>query len=204
MSTHILPELPYEPDALEPHISKETLDYHYNRHHATYVNKLNEMIKGTRLEGKTLEELIRGSNSGKVYNNAAQAWNHAFYWRCMTPNRNTGPSGKFEEAVARSFGSMNQMKREFAEAAAGQFGSGWAWLIKNISGSILVMTTDNADSPIIFDYTPLLVCDVWEHAYYIDYRNDRAAYIEKFIEVINWEFVTENYDARSISDLKAA
>lgn len=192
MAKHNLPDLPYAHDALEPHISKETLQYHYDKHHAGYVAKLNDMIAGSKLEGKTLEELILTESPGKVFNNAAQIWNHTFYWHSMTPNAGAAPSSNMADEINKAFGSMEDFNQKFAEVAAGQFGSGWAWLVKDNADQLKAMSTANADSPLQFGFTPLLVCDVWEHAYYIDYRNDRGAYVEKFFEVVNWDFVSQN------------
>lgn len=203
MSKYTLPDLPYELDALEPHISKETLQFHYNKHHAGYVSKLNDMVEGSKLEGKTLEELILTESSGKVFNNAAQIWNHTFYWHSMTPNAGTAPSSAMADEINKAFGSMEDFNQKFAEVATGQFGSGWAWLVRNNKGGLDIVPTPNAETPLKSDNTPLLVCDVWEHAYYIDYRNDRGSYVQKFLEIINWEFAEKNLStATNGGDLK--
>lgn len=192
MEKHKLPELPYAYDALQPHVSSETLKFHHDKHHAGYVKKLNELVEGTKLEDKTLEDMILTQPPGKVFNNAGQVWNHTFYWNCMSPSKDLKPSSELEDKIKQGFGSLSQFKTEFAEVATGQFGSGWAWLVKDNAGQLKAMSTANADSPLQFGFTPLLVCDVWEHAYYIDYRNDRGTYVEKFFEVVNWEFVSQN------------
>ncbi|MHB1323345.1 MAG: superoxide dismutase [Coriobacteriia bacterium] len=189
--THELPPLPYAKDALEPHISAETLDYHHDRHHQAYVTKLNELIGGTEFEDASLEEIVKRS-SGPLFNNGAQTWNHTFFWSCMSPNGGGMPSGGLAEAIERDFGSFEQFKEQFANAAVTQFGSGWAWLVKGADGKLGVLSTSNADNPMAEGKTPLLTCDVWEHAYYIDYRNARPKFVEAFWNVVNWEFVAEN------------
>ncbi len=191
MTQITLPPLPYDQSALEPHVSSETLSFHYNKHHQGYVNKLNDMIAGTNLEGKSLEEIMIAEPSGKVFNNAAQIWNHTFYWNSMTPDAGQ-PSQNVADAINKKFGSMEDFNKQFAEVAMGQFGSGWAWLVKNSSGDVDIVPSANAENPLAKDLTPLLVCDVWEHAYYIDYRNDRGKYVESFLKVINWDFVEKN------------
>ena len=191
---HKLPELPYDLDALEPLISRETLDYHYNKHHAGYVNKLNGLINDSDYEELSLEEIIHESKQGSnIFNNAAQIWNHTFYWHSMMPDVQTKPGKKLIEKIDRDFGSLDNLKEKFLNAAKGQFGSGWAWLVRNRDGSLGLETTGNADTVIRQNKQPLLVCDVWEHAYYIDYRNNRPEYLEQFWKLINWEFVEKNY-----------
>ncbi len=183
-----LPPLPYSMEALGPHISKETLEYHYGKHHATYVAKLNDAIEGTDLASKSLEEIIR-STSGGLFNNAAQVWNHTFYWNCLSPKGGGEPSGALADAINRDFKSFAEFKAQFTDCAITTFGSGWAWLVKNSDGSLSLESTSNAGTPLTGDATPLLTCDVWEHAYYVDYRNARPKYIEAFWNLVNWEFV---------------
>jgi Fe-Mn family superoxide dismutase len=192
MIKHQLPALPYAADALEPHISAETLEFHYGKHHATYVDKLNGMIPGSGFEAATLEEIIRGA-SGGLFNNAAQVWNHTFYWNCLSPNGGGVPGLKLGEAIDRDFGSFEAFKDQFTAAAVGNFGSGWTWLVKNKADGLEIVNTDDADNPMTQEYLPLLTCDVWEHAYYIDYRNKRPDYIAAFWKLLNWEFVASNY-----------
>lgn len=194
MTQHELPKLPYAEDALEPHISAETLQFHYGKHHATYVDKLNGMIPGTEFESATLEEIIQGA-SGGLFNNAAQVWNHTFYWNCLSPNGGGMPSPGIGAAIDQAFGSFEAFKDEFAAAAVGNFGSGWTWLVKNNTGGLEIVNTDDAENPMTQDKLPLLTCDVWEHAYYIDYRNKRPDYVAAFWHLVNWEFVANNYDA---------
>src|SRR5690625_1388709 len=190
--TFKLPELPYAMDALEPQISKETLEYHYGKHHQTYVNNLNNMVKGTEFENSELEEIVKKS-SGGIFNNAAQVWNHTFYWNCLAPNAGGEPSGALAQAINDKWGSFEEFKTAFNTAAAGNFGSGWTWLVKKQDGSVDIVNTSNADTPLTGNDKPLLTCDVWEHAYYIDYRNARPAYLEKFWELVNWQFVEQNF-----------
>jgi Fe-Mn family superoxide dismutase len=185
-----LPDLPYGMDALKPHISEETLEFHYGKHHATYVDKLNGLVKDSDLAGKSLEELIK-SQKGGVFNNAAQIWNHTFYWHSMSPGGGAEPSGAIKTAIDGAFGSFTAFRETFSAAAAGQFGSGWAWLVKGGSG-VEIVTTANADNPMTDGKTPLLTCDVWEHAYYIDYRNARPKYIDAWWQLVNWEFAEKN------------
>ncbi|NNE38548.1 MAG: superoxide dismutase [Gammaproteobacteria bacterium] len=191
MTQITLPPLPYEQSALEPDISSETLQFHYQKHHQGYVNKLNDMISGTKLEDMSLEDIMKAEPSGKVFNNAAQIWNHTFYWNSMSPDAGQ-PSGELSDAISVKFGSMEGFKTRFAEVATGQFGSGWAWLVKDDSGELDIVPSANAENPLADNLSPLLVCDVWEHAYYIDYRNDRGKYVETFLKVINWDFVQKN------------
>ena len=192
--TFTLPKLPYELDALEPHISKETLEYHYGKHHQTYVTNLNNLVPGTEFEGKTLEEIISKS-SGGIFNNAAQVWNHTFYWYCLSPNGGGEPKGELLAAINKAFGSFAEFKTQFTDCAIKTFGSGWAWLAKNKQNELSIISTSNADSPLTKSMTPLLTCDVWEHAYYIDYRNARAKYVEAFWNLVNWSFVSEKFSA---------
>ncbi|OOE70361.1 superoxide dismutase [Fe] [Salinivibrio kushneri] len=188
-----LPELPFAKDALEPHISKETLDYHYDKHHNTYVVKLNGLIEGTDFEGKSLEEIIKNS-SGGVFNNAAQVWNHTFYWHCLSPNGGGEPTGDVADAITKTFGSFDEFKTQFTNAAVTNFGSGWTWLVKKADGSVAIVNTSNAETPLTHDgETPLLTVDVWEHAYYIDYRNVRPDYLAAFWKLVNWDFVAKNF-----------
>ena len=183
-----LPDLPYAKDALEPHISAETLDYHYGKHHKTYVDKLNGMIEGTEHADKSLEEIIRSSEGG-MFNNAAQVWNHTFYWHCLAPNGGGEPTGKLAELIDRDFGSFSEFKETFTQTAINTFGSGWAWLVQNPDGSLAITSTSNAETPLTGDAKPLLTCDVWEHAYYIDYRNARPNYVDAFWNLVNWNYV---------------
>ena len=187
-----LPPLPYPMNALEPHISGETLEYHYGKHHRAYVNKLNELTCGTELEKQSLEEIIMKS-SGAIFNNAAQVWNHTFYWHCMSPQGGGEPNGALKAALEESFKSFAEFKEKFTAAALSQFGSGWAWLIKDKMGSLEIMSTSNAGNPMTEGKIPLLTCDVWEHAYYIDTRNVRADYVQNFWKLVNWEFVSDNF-----------
>jgi superoxide dismutase, Fe-Mn family len=186
-----LPALPYEKNALEPHISAETLEYHYGKHHQAYVTKLNKAIEGTELADAPLEDIIRKS-SGGTFNNAAQVWNHTFYWNSLSPNGGGEPSGKLADALTKAFGSVEAFKEEFSNAAAGNFGSGWTWLVQRGDGSLAIVNTSNAATPITGSDTPLLTIDVWEHAYYIDYRNARPKYIEAFWNLVNWDFAASN------------
>jgi len=188
-----LPALPYEKNALEPHISAETLEYHYGKHHNAYVTKLNDAVKGTDMESKSLEEIIKTS-SGGVFNNAAQVWNHTFYWHCLSPNGGGEPTGALADAINSAFGSFDKFKEEFNAQAAGNFGSGWTWLVKKADGSVVIVNTSNAETPLTDEsVTPILTVDVWEHAYYIDYRNARPNYLSAFWNLVNWEFVAKNF-----------
>ncbi len=187
-----LPALPYEKNALEPHISAETLEYHYGKHHQTYVTKLNELTQDTDDEHKSLEEIIK-SASGGLFNQAAQVWNHTFYWHCLSPNGGGQPSGALSEAINARFGSFDAFKDAFNTKAAGNFGAGWTWLVKSADGGVDIVNTDDADTPIARGQTPLLTIDVWEHAYYIDYRNARPRYLDAVWNVVNWEFVAQNF-----------
>jgi Fe-Mn family superoxide dismutase len=192
---HQLPPLPYGLDALAPHISRETLEFHYGKHHKAYVDKLNELIKGKPQEQMTLEEIVRNS-AGPVFNNAAQAWNHAFFWQCMSPDGGA-PQGDFAQAIDGSFGSLEKFKDEFSSAAIAVFGSGWTWLVTDASGKLAIKSTQNADTPIADNGIPLLTCDVWEHAYYIDYRNARPQFVKAFWNVVNWQFAARNFESRA-------
>ena len=189
---HTLPELPYAMDALEPHISRETLDFHYGKHHNTFVVNLNGMIEGTEVADASLEDIVRGA-SGPMFNNAAQIWNHTFYWHCLSPNGGGAPVGDLASAIDAAFGSFDAFRSEFSQKAVTLFGSGWAWLVKRPDGSLAISQTGNADTPLTGDDTPLMTCDVWEHAYYIDYRNARPKYVEAFWNLVNWDFVTANF-----------
>ena len=186
-----LPELPYARNALEPHMSEETLDYHYGKHHNTYVENLNKMVPGTEFEGKSLEDIIQ-SSSGGVFNNAAQVWNHTFFWHCLSPNGGGKPSGDLAAAIDKAFGSFDAFKEEFTKTAVTTFGSGWGWLVKKADGSLAIVSTSNAGNPMTSGDKPLLTCDVWEHAYYIDYRNARPKFLEGFWNLVNWDFVAKN------------
>jgi Fe-Mn family superoxide dismutase len=186
-----LPALPYEQNALEPHISAETLEYHYGKHHKTYVDKLNGLVAGTDMESASLEDVIRKSEGG-VFNNAAQIWNHSFYWNCLAPNGGGEPTGALAEAINAAFGSFAEFKEQFTNSAINNFGSGWTWLVQKADGSLAISNTSNAGCPLTEDVTPLLTVDVWEHAYYIDYRNARPKYMEAFWNLVNWEFVAGN------------
>jgi len=188
---HKLPELPYAKDALAPHISAETIEYHYGKHHKAYVDNINRLIPGTEFEKMSLEDIIRKS-SGGIFNNAAQIWNHAFYWNCLSPKGGGEPTGELANALTKQFESFAQFKEKFTNAAATLFGSGWAWLVKNSDGSLSIEAMSNAGTPLKDGRKALLTCDVWEHAYYIDYRNARAGYVEAFWKLVNWEFVARN------------
>lgn len=183
-----LPPLPYARDALAPHISAETIDYHYGKHHQAYVDNLNKLISGTDDDSKTLEDIVKSSSGGK-FNNAAQVWNHSFYWNCLKPNGGGEPSGKLADAIHAAFGSFAAFKEQFTQTALTTFGSGWAWLVQKPDGSLALVSTSNAATPLTTADRALLTCDVWEHAYYVDYRNARAKYVEAFWALVNWDFV---------------
>ena len=191
-----LPPLPFAKESLAPVISAETIDYHYGKHHQAYVNNLNNLVPGTKYEKMTLEEVVKASNGQasekKVFNNAAQVWNHTFYWNCLAPKAGGDPTGNVKGAIDKSFGNFADFKKKFNDAAAAQFGSGWAWLVKNSDGSLAIETTSNAETPFAAGKTCLLTCDVWEHAYYIDYRNARPKYLEEFWKLVNWAFIAKN------------
>ena len=189
---HTLPPLPYPMDALAPHISKETLEYHYGKHHQAYVTNLNNLIKGTEFENASLEEIIKKS-SGGVFNNSAQVWNHTFYWNCMKPNGGGAPTGALADAINAKWTSFDKFKEEFSKACVTNFGSGWTWLVKKTDGSVDIVNTSNAGSPLTGTDQPFLTCDVWEHAYYIDFRNARPKYVETFWNLVNWDFVAKNF-----------
>lgn len=190
-----LPALPYARDALAPRISEETIDYHYGKHHQAYVNNLNGLIKDTEHAEKSLEEIIRSSDGG-LFNNAAQVWNHTFYWNSLSPNGGGTPQGALAEAINAAFGSFDDFKAKFTASAGGNFGSGWTWLVKNGSGDLEIVNTGNAGTPITdTSVTPLLTVDVWEHAYYVDYRNARPEYLKNFWELANWDFAASNFAA---------
>jgi len=189
--TFELPKLPYDLDALAPVISRETLEFHHGKHHQAYVNNLNNLLPSTDLEGKSLEEIIKQA-SGTVFNNAAQIWNHTFYWNSLSPNGGE-PTGDLLEAINKTFGSLEGFKEAFNKSATTLFGSGWTWLVKDNTGALEIVNTQNAGTPITDNKTPLFTCDVWEHAYYIDFRNARPKYLEAFWEIVNWDFVTQNF-----------
>ena len=190
-----LPPLPFDKKALEPHFSQETLEYHYGKHHNTYVVKLNGLIEGSELENKSLEDIITTS-TGAVFNNAAQIWNHTFYWHCLSPNGGGEPTGALAEAITASFGSFDNFKAKFTDSAINNFGSSWTWLIKKANGSLDILNTSNAGTPLTEEgILPLLTVDLWEHAYYIDHRNLRPDYMNAFWACVNWEFVSENFNA---------
>ena len=186
-----LKDLPYPKDALAPHISEETMDLHHGKHLQAYVNKTNSIKQGTEFENMELEEIIKKSEGG-LFNNAAQLWNHEFFWQCMSPNGGGKPSGEILSALEKDFGSFDKFKEDFSGKAAGLFGSGWAWLVKNDAGKLDIATYSNAGNPVKFGGKALLGVDVWEHAYYVDYRNRRPEYLEHFFELINWDFVAKN------------
>jgi Fe-Mn family superoxide dismutase len=189
---HKLPPLPYAMDALQPHISKETLEFHYGKHHQAYVTNLNNLIKGTEFENASLEDIIRKA-SGGVFNNAAQVWNHSFYWNCLAPKAGGAPAGALAAAIDKKWGAFAAFKEAFSKSAVGNFGSGWTWLVKKADGSVDIANTSNAATPLTGADKPLLTCDVWEHAYYIDYRNARPKYVESFWNLANWDFAAKNF-----------
>ncbi len=190
---HELPALPYEKTALQPYISEETLEYHHGKHHQAYVTNLNNLIPGTEYENLSLEDIVKKAPAGGVFNNAAQVWNHTFYWNCMAPKAGGAPTGALADAITKSFGSFDTFKEKFTASCVGNFGSGWTWLVKNKDGSLEIVNTSNAGCPLTTDKKPLLTCDVWEHAYYIDVRNARAKYVENFWHLVNWSFVAKNF-----------
>ena len=189
---HELPPLPYDKSALAPFISAETLEFHHGKHHQAYVTNLNNLIPGTLFENLDLKEIVLKSD-GAIFNNAAQVWNHTFYWNCMRPQGGGQPTGELLEAIHQAFGSFEAFKEAFSKCAVTTFGSGWAWLVKKADGSLALVSTSNAACPLTEGHTPLLTCDVWEHAYYIDYRNLRAKYVEGFWNLVNWEQVSKNF-----------
>lgn len=187
-----LPMLPFAEDALEPFISKETIRYHYGKHHAGYVKKLNELVPGSRFENASLETIIKEAEGG-IFNNGAQVWNHTFYWNCLSADGGGNPIGKLSEAIDRDFGNFSQFKEQFSQAAATLFGAGWAWLVSDRAGKLSIVQESNAGNPLRKGLAPLLTCDVWEHAYYIDKRNSRPAYIDDFWKVVNWKAAEAYY-----------
>lgn len=192
--TITLPELPYALDALAPHISSETLSFHHGKHHKAYVDNLNTLIKGTPFEHQSLEDIIANSKEGPIFNNAAQIWNHTFYWHCLSPQGGGLPTGRLATLINESFGSFDAFKEAFTKTAVTTFGSGWGWLVKDAQGALSLRSTSNAGIPMNSGYTALLTCDVWEHAYYIDYRNARPKYLEAFWNLVNWDFVAKNLE----------
>jgi Fe-Mn family superoxide dismutase len=189
---HTLPPLPYPKNALAPTMSEETLEFHYGKHHQAYVTNLNNLIKGTEFENLPLEEIIKKS-SGGVFNNSAQVWNHTFFWNCMKPNGGGAPTGPVADAINAKWGSFDKFKEEFQKSAVGNFGSGWTWLVKKADGGVDIVNTSNAGTPLTTDNKALLTVDVWEHAYYIDYRNARPKFVESWWNVVNWDFVNQNF-----------
>ncbi|MGF1608121.1 MAG: superoxide dismutase [Kiloniellales bacterium] len=199
-----LPALPYAKDALEPHMSGRTLKFHHGKHHKKYVSKLNDAIKGTKLEGASLEEIIRASagagSKTAIFNNGAQSWNHTFFWHCMTPNGGGAPEGELAERIDAAFGGLEGFKDRFKSAATGQFGSGWAWLVLD-GDQLKVTATANADNPLTMDQVPLLTCDLWEHAYYLDYQHRRPDFLQAFLDnLVNWSFAAEALEAASVGE----
>ena len=192
MSKFTLPVFPFAQDALEPHISKTTIEFHYGKHHQAYVDNLNKLIVGTEFENSTLEEIVMKS-SGGIFNNGAQVWNHTFYWNCLTPKSTLKPEGKLLAAIEKEFSSFEEFQAKFSTAAATLFGAGWAWLVKNAGGKLEIVQTSNAETPMKQGKTPLLVCDVWEHAYYLDKQNRRPAYVEAFWQIVDWKKVEERF-----------
>ncbi len=190
--THTMPALPYDMNALEPVISEKTISFHYGKHHQTYVNKLNELVQGTEFENASLEEIIKKAEGG-IFNNGAQVWNHTFYWNCLTPNGKGEPGGSLLAAINNKFGSFEKFKEDFAAAAATQFGSGWAWLVRTVGGGLEIIKTPNAGNPMREGHKPLLTCDVWEHAYYLDYQNRRPDYVKEFWKIVDWKKVEERF-----------
>jgi len=189
---HTLPALPYAMDALQPHISKETLEFHYGKHHQTYVTNLNNLIKGTEFENASLEDIVKKS-SGGVFNNAAQIWNHTFYWNSLSPKGGCKPAGGLAAAIDAKWGSLDAFKEAFTKSAVGNFGSSWTWLVKKADGSLDIVNTSNAATPVTTADKPLMTCDLWEHAYYIDYRNRRPDYLGAFWSLVNWDFAAKNF-----------
>jgi Fe-Mn family superoxide dismutase len=187
-----LPKLPYAMDALAPNISAETLEFHHGKHHATYVTNLNNLVKGGKLENAPLEQIIKEAGNGGLFNNAAQHFNHSFYWTSMKPKGGGEPAGKVADGIKKAFGDFAAFKKKFSEAATTHFGSGWAWLVQNADGALDVIATHDADTPVAHNIRPILTCDVWEHAYYIDYRNARAKYVEAWWNLVNWDFANSN------------
>lgn len=189
--TYHLPPLPYPQGALAPHISSETIEFHYGKHHKTYIDKLNELIIGTPFQNMSLEEVIKKSE-GSLFNNSAQHWNHSFFWNCLTPKGGGYPTGAIGELISNSWNSFLEFKEEFSTKALTHFGSGWTWLIQNKRGKLEIMNTSNADNPLKHEVLPILTLDIWEHAYYLDYRNDRKNFIKAFWNIVNWDFANKN------------
>ena len=189
---HVLPPLPYANDALEPIISAETINFHYGKHHQSYVTNLNNLVPGTEFENTSLEDIVMQAD-GAIFNNAAQIWNHTFYWNGLGPDDGSEPVGALAAAINQAFGSFSEFKESFIKSAVGNFGSGWTWLVKNEDGSVAIVNTSNAANPLRDGKTPLLTIDVWEHAYYIDYRNARPKYLDEIWKLVNWDFVAANY-----------
>jgi Fe-Mn family superoxide dismutase len=187
-----LPKLPFAADALAPHLSAETFEYHHGKHHATYVTNLNKLIEGTPNAEKPLETIIKSADGG-LFNNAAQHWNHSFFWNCLAPRAGGNPRGKLADAITRDFGTFEQFKEQFSNKATTLFGSGWAFLVKDADGKLKITQEPNAGTPIKSGVTPILTCDVWEHAYYIDYRNARPKYVETFWKLVNWDFAAKQF-----------
>lgn len=186
-----LPDLPFPKNALQPHISEETFEYHYGKHHSAYINNLNKLIEGTEFEQMTLENIILNSHGG-IFNNAAQTWNHTFFWNSLSPNGGGTPKGILLDEIVKNFGSFDNFKRKFTDSAITLFGSGWTWLVKNPEGTLEILQTQNAGTPLTMGKKPIITLDVWEHAYYIDYRNARPKFVEAFWEIINWDFALKN------------
>lgn len=202
--TFKLPELPYEQTALAPYLSKETFEYHYGKHHKAYVDKLNQLIEGTDFAKSSLEEIVMKAGDKKpIFNNSAQAWNHTFYWLGLTPKKGPIPSGSLKDRLNQDFGSIENFKKAFVDAGVGQFGSGWVWLVQNqaASGKLEIVATSNAANPMTEGKIPLVTCDVWEHAYYIDYRNLRQKFLEGFFDYVNWDFVQKNLESKQPANL---
>lgn len=191
---HELPDLPYALDALEPAMSRETLEYHHGKHHAAYVKKLNALIGDSPFADSCIEDIIKQASEGPLFNNAAQVWNHTFFWNCMSPDGGGEPQGSQGSAIEARFGSFTAFKQAFKDQAAAQFGSGWGWLISSGDGELRIVTTSNADNPMRSGATPLLTCDLWEHAFYIDYRNEKGDYVDNFWSLVDWEFVAKNFE----------
>jgi len=186
-----LPDLPYPHDALEPYISKATMEFHHGKHHAAYIKKLNKFVEGTDFAGRTVEDIITHAEPGPLFNNAAQAWNHTFYWHCMSPAGGVPPEGALAQAIDREFGSFDELRKQFAAKATTLFGCGWTWLVRDVNGKVAVVTTKDGNNPLTSGQEPLLTCDMWEHAYYLDYRNRKQMYLDAFWEVVDWEFVAD-------------
>jgi Fe-Mn family superoxide dismutase len=191
---HKLPELPYAKDALAPHMSVETFEYHYGKHHQAYVTNLNNLVKAGEFENADLETIVKQAKPGPIFNNAAQVWNHSFFWRCLKPQGGGAPQGALAAAITKKWGSFDEFKKAFTASAVGNFGSGWTWLVKKADGSVDIVNTSNAGSPLTGSDRPLLTVDVWEHAYYIDYRNARPKFVETFLShLANWDFAAKNF-----------